>query len=206
MTESLLPFFIATLALNLTPGPDMLYVSTRSVMQGRRAGIVSALGIAAGALVHTALIASGLATLLNAVPLAYDIVRYAGAAYLVWLGIQTWRTRDGLTAPSLQRASEWTLFRQGLITNLLNPKVALFFLAFLPQFAHPEAGSIAVQIILLGCLFNVSGTLVNVAVACLAASTARRWLANPRAQRALQWGSGSVFIALGLRLALPDRR
>jgi threonine/homoserine/homoserine lactone efflux protein len=205
MTESLLPFIIATLALNLTPGPDMLYVSTRSVMQGRRAGIVSALGIAAGALVHTALIASGLATLLKAVPLAYDIVRYAGAAYLIWLGIQTWRSRGGLSTPTLERASDRALFRQGMITNLLNPKVALFFLAFLPQFANPEAGSIAVQIILLGCLFNASGTLVNVAVACLASST-RRWIGSPRIERALQWGSGSVFIALGLRLALADRR
>jgi threonine/homoserine/homoserine lactone efflux protein len=198
MTSSLLPFVVATLALNFTPGPDMLYVSTRSVRQGRRAGIVSTFGIAAGALVHTALIASGLAALLQAIPLAYDLVRYAGAAYLVWLGIQTWRTRNALRAPTLERASDWTLFRQGMITNLLNPKVALFFLAFLPQFAHPEHGSIAFQIVLLGCLFNASGTLVNV-------GEARRWIADSRAQRALQWASGSIFIALGLRLALAER-
>lgn len=203
---SLLPFLTATLALNLAPGPDMIYVSTRSLTQGRRAGIISALGIAAGSLVHTGLIASGLAALLHAVPIAYDIVRYAGAAYLIWLGIQALRARGSLNAsPQLEPASEWAIFRQGMITNLLNPKVALFFLAFLPQFTSPERGSVALQIVVLGCLFNLSGTIVNIGVACLA-SSARRLMEGSRAERALRWVTGSVFIALGLRLALPEKR
>ncbi len=148
---SLLIFLTATLALNLAPGPDMLYVSTRSLVQGRRAGIISALGIAAGSVVHTLLIASGLAALRHAVPIAYDIVRYAGAAYLIWLGMQALRWSSGVAASmSLRPASEWAIFRQGMITNLLNPKVALFFLAFLPQFTDPARGPVAMQIILLG--------------------------------------------------------
>jgi threonine/homoserine/homoserine lactone efflux protein len=134
-------------------------------------------------------------------------VRFAGAAYLVWLGIRALRSRAGpLTGAPLDRPSEWGIFRQGMITNLLNPKVALFFLAFLPQFTHPAAGSVAVQIVVLGCLFNISGTIVNIAVALLA-SSARRWLAaGHRGERVLRWLTGSVFIGLGLRLALGERR
>ena len=139
---SLALFMTATLALNLAPGPDMLYVSTRSLTQGRRAGVISALGIAAGSVVHTVAIASGLAALLHAVPIAYEIVRFAGAAYLIWLGVQALRGKAGpVSGKPLDRASEWAIFRQGAVTNILNPKVALFFLAFLPQFVDPERGS-----------------------------------------------------------------
>ena len=204
---SLALFMTATLALNLAPGPDMLYVSTRSLTQGRRAGVISALGIAAGSVVHTVAIASGLAALLRAMPLAYEIVRFAGAAYLIWLGVQALRGKAGPTsAESLDRASEWTVFRQGAVTNLLNPKVALFFLAFLPQFVDSQHGSVALQIVVLGCLFNASGTLVNIGVAYLAAS-AGRWLGTRgHAERIFRWLTASVFIGLGLRLALGDRK
>lgn len=203
---SLLLFMTATLALNLAPGPDMLYVTTRSLAQGPRAGVISALGIACGSIVHTLLIAFGFAALLRAVPLAYDVVRYAGAAYLVWLGIQALRSKaSALRGRELPRASEWAILRQGMITNLLNPKVALFFVAFLPQFTSPDRGPVALQIIVLGCLFNLSGTIVNVLVAWLAGST-RRWLQGERVDRVFRWLTASVFIGLGLRLALPERR
>lgn len=204
---SLALFMTATLALNLAPGPDMLYVSTRSLAQGRRAGVISALGIAAGAVVHTVAIASGLAALLRALPLAYEIVRFAGAAYLIWLGVQALRGKAGpASSKTLDRASEWAVFRQGAITNILNPKVALFFLAFLPQFVDPARGSVALQIVVLGCLFNTSGTIVNIAVAHLAAS-AGRWLgARGHVERIFRWLTASVFIGLGLRLALGDRK
>ncbi|HEV8333921.1 MAG TPA: LysE family translocator [Steroidobacteraceae bacterium] len=204
---SLALFMTATLALNLAPGPDMLYVSTRSLTQGRRAGVISTLGIAAGAVVHTVAIASGLAALLRALPLAYEIVRFAGAAYLIWLGVQALRGKAGPTSGKpLERESEWAVFRQGAITNILNPKVALFFLAFLPQFVDPARGSVALQIVVLGCLFNVSGTIVNIAVAYLAAS-AGRWLgARGHVERIFRWLTASVFIGLGLRLALGDRK
>jgi threonine/homoserine/homoserine lactone efflux protein len=204
---SLALFMTATLALNLAPGPDMLYVSTRSLAQGRRAGVISALGIAAGAVVHTVAIASGLAALLRALPLAYEIVRFAGAAYLIWLGVQALRGKAGpASSKTLDRASEWAVFRQGAITNILNPKVALFFLAFLPQFVDPARGSVALQIVVLGCVFNTSGTIVNIAVAHLAAS-AGRWLgARGDVERIFRWLTASVFIGLGLRLALGDRK
>jgi threonine/homoserine/homoserine lactone efflux protein len=200
-------FMTATLALNLAPGPDMLYVSTRSLTQGRRAGVISALGIAAGTCVHMVAIASGLAVLLRALPLAYEIVRLAGAAYLIWLGVQALRGKAGPAAGKpLDRESEWAVFRQGAITNILNPKVALFFLAFLPQFVDPARGSVALQIVVLGCLFNTSGTIVNIAVAYLAAS-AGRWLgARGHVERIFRWLTASVFIGLGLRLALGDRK
>ena len=147
----------AGLALNLTPGPDMLYVAARGAAEGRRAGVVSALGIGAGTLVHITALALGLSALLAAVPLAYDAVRYAGAAYLVYLGVRALlaRREEGASvadAPSsgagARRATEppppgrlAALFRQGVVTNVLNPKVALFFLAFLPQFVDPARGS-----------------------------------------------------------------
>lgn len=202
---SLLLFLTAALALNLAPGPDMLYVSTRSLSQGRRAGVISALGIAAGSVVHTILIASGLAALLHAVPVAYDIVRYAGAAYLIWLGIQALRAKtDATSTLRVARADDWAIFRQGMITNLLNPKVALFFLAFLPQFTDPARGAVPLQIVLLGCLFNLSGTIVNVAVAWLT-SSAGQLLKAARFARAFRWVTGSVFIGLGVRLALGER-
>src|SRR5882757_7562651 len=135
---SLTPFFVATLALNLAPGPDMTYVAARSLGQGRRAGLISALGISAGCLVHIAAASAGVAVLLRAWPRAYTAIRLAGAAYLLYLGISLWWSAgrgDGLRA--VPRASDWEIFRQGAITNMLNPKVAMFFLAFLPQFVDP---------------------------------------------------------------------
>src|SRR5471030_566312 len=134
--HSLALFLAAGLALNITPGPDMLYVAARGASEGRSAGIVSALGIGAGTLVHIALVAGGLAALLAAVPMAYLGVQLAGATYLVYLGVMALRRhRSGDAGPRvLAPASNAAIFRQGVITNVLNPKVALFFLAFLPQF------------------------------------------------------------------------
>jgi threonine/homoserine/homoserine lactone efflux protein len=122
----------AGLALNITPGPDMLYVAARGASEGRSAGIVSALGIGAGTLVHIALVAAGLAALLNAVPVAYVAIRLGGAAYLIYLGVRALLARQTTTSTSLAPAPLGAIFRQGVITNVLNPKVALFFLAFLP--------------------------------------------------------------------------
>ena len=205
--SALLLFLGATLALNLTPGPDMLYVVARSIGEGRAAGVASALGIAAGCLVHTLLVSLGLAQLLLAVPAAYDAVRLAGAAYLVYLGVRAIVSRpaeNGAAVP--KRASLGAIFRQGVVTNILNPKVALFFLAFLPQFVDASRGSVAGQLLILGLLFNVSGTLVNLGVAW-AASGAGRWTAGRLAPSPLfQRLTGGVFIALGLRIAIAGRR
>jgi threonine/homoserine/homoserine lactone efflux protein len=204
--EMVLVFMAAALALNLTPGPDMLYVTARSVSDGRTAGVLSAFGIAAGTLVHITALALGLAALLAAVPLAYDAVRIAGAIYLVVIGVQLIRRpRTAADVAELPRSRLRVIFAQGFVTNVLNPKVALFFLAFLPQFVDAHAGSPVPQIVFLGLLFDIQGTLVNVAVALLA-SRGTAWLrASARRLALLQRLTGALFVALGARLAVSTR-
>ena len=195
------PFVLATLALNLAPGPDMTYVAARSLGHGRRAGAMSALGVGAGCLFHIAAASAGVAVLFRAWPRAYAAVRLVGAAYLLYLGILLWvRAGQGAGLTAVEDATDGAIFRQGMITNMLNPKVAMFFLAFLPQFIDPARGPAAVQTLALGLFFNVSGTLVNLAVAWLAGSARRLW--ESRAGRAwFERASGAVLIVLGLRLA-----
>jgi threonine/homoserine/homoserine lactone efflux protein len=179
-----LSFLVAALLLNLAPGPDMMYVLGRSMGQGRRAGIVSALGIFVGCFFHICAAALGLAALLRSSPLLFHIVRLAGAGYLIYLGIslllQAKRALEGVAAPQddLRR-----IFLQGVVTNILNPKVAIFFVAFLPQFVDPR-GSIVLQILLLGMIFDVGGTLVNLAVAVAAGGLGDRL---SRSQRIIAW-------------------
>jgi threonine/homoserine/homoserine lactone efflux protein len=200
-------FMLAALALNLTPGPDMLYVTARSVSDGRRAGIVAALGIGAGTLAHITALALGLAALLAAVPLAYDALRIAGAIYLLVIGVQLLLRPRGATATAaLAPASNKMIFAQAVLTNVLNPKVALFFLAFLPQFVDPAAGPALAQIVLLGLLFDVQGTVVNVAVALLASGTTHRLRVNASAVSLLQRLTGAIFVTLGVKLAAAANR
>src|SRR5262245_49563145 len=136
--HSLLVFIGAGLLLNITPGPDVLYIVGRSLSQGRAAGVIPSCGISAGCLCHVATAALGLSAVMVTVPAAFDVVRYAGAAYLVWLGINALRAASGpLAFRALTHTSRAAIFRQGALTNILNPKVALFFLAFLPQFTDP---------------------------------------------------------------------
>ena len=205
--DTLVIFLAAALALNLTPGPDMLYVIARSTGEGRLAGVASALGIGLGCFVHIALLAAGLSALLARVPAAYDAIRWAGALYLLYLGVRALTTPSALVAAAVQpKQSLVAIAVQGAVTNILNPKVALFFLAFIPQFVRPDGWSPAMQIVFLGLLFNTSGTLVNLAVA-LGASRATGWLrANTRRAEILQRLTGVVFIGLGLRLALARER
>lgn len=204
--HSLLLFMAAGLALNLTPGPDMLYVGARSTSEGRAAGIVSSLGIATGTLFHITAVALGLSALLAAVPVAYTAVRVAGAVYLLYLGVRALATHSHAAARSVARAPLGAIFRQGVVTNVLNPKVALFFLAFLPQFVNPARGSAAAQIVVLGLIFDTSGTIVNVGVALGASRAAQRIRDNGRAGSALRKLTGVIFIGLGVRLALASRR
>ncbi|HZS05437.1 MAG TPA: LysE family translocator [Blastocatellia bacterium] len=204
--HGLILFMMATLALNLTPGPDMLYVIARSVGQGRAAGVVSAFGIAAGCLVHMLAVAFGLAGLVMTVPAAYEVIKYAGAAYLIWLGIKQLTDRRELKAAAeIRPDSLKEIFLQGVVTNVLNPKVALFFLAFLPQFVV-RTGNVAAQIILLGVLFNISGTIVNVVVAWTAGWLGERFNAREGLAGRFRRLSGVVFIGLGVRLALLERK
>ena len=201
--HSLALFVAAGLALNLTPGPDMLYVAARGAGEGRSAGIASALGIGVGMLVHIALVAAGLAAVLGAVPVAYLAIRLGGAAYLIYLGVRALASHAALEAATLTPAPLGAIFRQGVITNVLNPKVALFFLAFLPQFVDASRGNPALQVVALGLLFDTTGTLVNLAVAVGSSRAAAR-LRAPSVW--LQRVTGGIFIALGLKLALASRQ
>jgi threonine/homoserine/homoserine lactone efflux protein len=184
----------------------MLYVAARGVSEGRAAGIVSALGISAGALVHLTLVAAGLATVLAAVPLAYTALRLAGAGYLVFLGVRALRSPGQLALPEHAPAPLGTIFRQAVLTNVFNPKVALFFLAFLPQFVDRHRGSPGLQVVVLGLIFDVNSTLVNVAVALGASAASARLRRQGRGARVLQRVTGCLFLALGVWLAITGFR
>lgn len=201
-----LGFMAAAVALNLTPGPDMAYVATRTLAEGRAAGLASALGVSTGGLVHTLLAALGLSSLLHYAPLAFDVVKFAGAAYLVWIAIRLWRSEGGLEAADSGRAvGARRAFVEGAVTNILNPKVALFFLALLPQFVEPARGGVAAQMIVLGVAFNVSGTLVNGGVALLTARARGAVGATPRFARIVRRIAAAVFVGFALRLAFAER-
>jgi threonine/homoserine/homoserine lactone efflux protein len=204
--HSVLLFLAAGLALNFTPGPDMLYVAARGACEGRSAGIVSALGIGVGTFVHIALVALGLAALLLAVHLAYTVVRIGGAVYLVYLGVRALRSPAVLGTRNLEPATLGRIFRQGVITNVLNPKVAMFFLAFLPQFIDPSKGNPALQVVALGLLFDTTGTVVNLGVAVGASRAAASLQRTSRAGTVMRRLTGTLFIALGVRLAFAGRR
>ncbi|MEV4242390.1 LysE family translocator [Streptosporangium canum] len=191
-------FAAATLALLLVPGPAVLYIVTRSVAQGRGAGMVSVLGIHLGSVVHVAAAALGVSALLAASATAFALVKYLGAAYLVWLGVRKLMSRsDGAEAAEAPVASRSRMFWEGFVVNVLNPKTAIFFLAFLPQFTDPSRGPIAPQILLLGVIWIALGMASDGAFALLASAMAGRLRRSARARRRLDVTSGVVYIGLG---------
>lgn len=205
---TLLLFSTACLALTATPGPDMLLIASRSASQGKAAGFATLAGIQAGTYCHALAAAFGLSQLFLLVPLAYDIVRYAGAAYLLYLAWKTVSAGAPATAPQADavRRTVGTMFRQGLLTNLLNPKMALFVLALFPQFVRPEAGSVALQIMLLATILNAIGIVVNGAVIVAASRLGRLFTGVGRWRRLPQYLLGAVFAGLAMRLASDSRR
>ncbi|MGH6962684.1 MAG: LysE family translocator [Dongiaceae bacterium] len=203
---TLAPFLAAALALNLTPGADMTYVVARSVGQGRAAGLSSSFGIAAGSLLHGVFAAVGLSAVLQHSELAFQIIKWAGAGYLLYLAWKALRgAGQGLDAPARPPASQGRVFLEGMLTNLLNPKVALFILAFLPQFVDPAKGSVAGQILFLGLLFNIGGTVVNLAVAWSTSAARRLVGGSPRFAAAMRRLSALVFVWLAIRMAMSER-
>jgi threonine/homoserine/homoserine lactone efflux protein len=205
-THDLVLFVGSGLLLNVTPGPDTLYIVGRSTTQGLRAGVVAALGIGAGTLVHISAAAFGLSAILAASAGAFTAIKLIGAAYLVYVGLSlALSSRNPLEeagTPPLAPASLGTVFMQGFLTNVLNPKVALFFLAFLPQFVATDAANKALAFLFLGLVFNVNGTLWNLFVAW---SAARVTAGLRQRAAALKWFNrcvGGIFVALGIRLAL----
>jgi len=208
--DNFLLFAAASVLLVLTPGPNLLYLISRTLCQGRSAGIVSLAGTGTGFVVHILAAALGLSAVLAAVPVAYDAVRFAGAAYLLWLAWDAVRPAagaGGLFAPArLPDAAPGRLYRMGLLTSILNPKVALFYLALFPQFVDPSRGSVLGQSLVLGAtqiVITVAGDLAFI----LSAATAARWLAaRPAWNVAQRWVLGSVFAGIALKLALEERR
>jgi threonine/homoserine/homoserine lactone efflux protein len=203
---TLLPFLVAALALNLTPGADMTMVLAQSIGRGRSAGIWAALGVSGGSLIHSLLAAFGVSALLQQSETAFLIVKYAGALYLLYLAWRAATDRSGpLSAAPLPPRRAHRAFLDGVVTNLFNPKVALFILAFLPQFVDPSRGSVAGQILFLGLLFNIGGTSVLLAVALFASAARERILSSRRAVLALRWLTASLFVGLAARMALSQR-
>jgi len=200
------PFF-ASLALIIVPGPAVLYIITRSINQGRTAGFASAAGIATGGLVHVAGAALGLSALLASSAIAFSAVKYIGAAYLIYLGIRTLLTKpDPLNEAERQPRTMRALFTQGVVVQAFNPKVALFFLAFLPQFVDPARGDVLGQTLFLGAMFVVVG-LCSDSVYAFVAGTAGDWLRQQSAFASVQrYVAGTVFIALGLTTALAGHK
>ena len=200
--STLAVFVLAAVALLVTPGPAVLYIVARSVEQGRWAGLVSALGVHVGTLVHVAAAALGLSALLVSSALAFDIVKYLGALYLIYLGIRRLLTSDAAAAASAAAPrSLRRLFAQGIVVNILNPKTALFFLAFLPQFADPSRGQLGLQILVLGLIFVALGVVSDGLYAVLA-GTAGGWLKQGgRFLRVERYVTGGVFVGLGLTAA-----
>jgi len=207
-TATLLTFAAAALALAVTPGPDMLMVLTRAVAQGRMAGLVSTLGISLGCYVHAVVAGLSLSGVLLLAPFAFDAIRYAGAAYLLWLAFQALRGSGGLQLEqgAVAPISFWAVLRQGFLCNVLNPKVALFFLALFPQFMEPRPDAALQQALILASILNVAGAIVLVPVSLLG-SRFGDWLR--RRPGFLAWQNrllGLVFAGLALRLAFDARR
>ena len=201
--ERLELFLAAGLLLNITPGPDTLYILGRSVSQGRKAGVASALGIATGSLGHTTAAAFGLSALLATSAAAYTVVKIGGALYLIYLGLNLFFRRPSVDESweGLAPQNLWTIYRQGALTNLLNPKVALFFLAFLPQFIDPASANKVPAFLFLGVLFTFNGTLWCLVLACFASALSRSFRSRRTTGSFLRKATGGLFVGLGCKLA-----
>jgi threonine/homoserine/homoserine lactone efflux protein len=211
MLHNLPLYFLAVLTISLLPGPDMLYIISQSISHGKRLGIAAALGIGSGCFVHIFAITIGLSSIIFKSALAFSIIKYVGACYLLYLGITSFTQKSSAvmqeTDDKLLKITSWKkVYAQGFLTNVLNPKVALFFLAFLPQFVSASSNySIGMQLLILGLIFNFSGTTVNLFVAYFFGS-AKKWLAaNPVALKIQQKITGFILVGLGLRLAASGR-
>ena len=204
---SLLGFVAAALVVLLIPGPAVLYVVARSLSQGHRAGFVSVLGLSAGALVHVAAAAAGLSAILLASATAFSIVKMLGAAYLIYLGIRTILQRRSAAAPgSSSPRTMYRLFTDGVAISVLNPKIAMFFLAFLPQFVDPAIGNVPQQVLLLGFLYVLLAIITDGTYALLSGRLGS-WLEGRVTRGPLpRYGSGAVYIGLGVGTALIDRQ
>ena len=200
-----LPLFVASgILLNLTPGQDTLYIVGRSVSQGPRAGLLSVLGIVSGSVIHTCAAAFGLSAILATSAHAFVVVKLAGAGYLAYLGINMLleRASAGRAVAEFKVEPDWAIYRAALLTNVLNPKVALFFLSFLPQFVAPTADSRVLSFLFLGSVFIVNGTLWCLFLVWAASAMSQRLRASSSAGLVLRRATGVIFVGLGVKLAV----
>jgi threonine/homoserine/homoserine lactone efflux protein len=197
-------FIVSGLLLNMVPGPDTFYILARTVAQGRGAGVLSALGISAGCFVHTIAAAVGLSAILVTSATAFTVVKLCGAAYLIYLGVRMFfeSSRKAGTETIVTQASGRTIFAQAMLTNVLNPKVAVFFLAFLPQFVSKTTHQTLLPFVILGLIFIVNGTIYCLLLVLFAFALSRRFQANQRMATFLKRATGGLFVGLGVKLAV----
>ena len=204
MTPELLAAFVATVFLiSVVPGPDVVFVVASGLRDGRRGGVAAALGVTGGMAVHTLAAALGLSALVRSSATAFEAVRLAGAGYLVWLGVHALRSQGRTSAPTAgdsARRSSSQIARQAALTNLLNPKVIVFFLAFLPQFVDRGRGEVAAQILLLGVVFTLVGLTTDLAYGVLAGTVRRAFVSSARLSRRLERLAGVIYLGLAARL------
>lgn len=201
--ETLFVFFMASNLLALTPGPDNLFVLAQAAQRGKVAGVLVTFGLCTGLLVHTTAVALGVAAIFQASPVAFSLLKYAGAGYLVYLAYQSFKAgAEEEDEQKINALTPFKLYRRGIIMNITNPKVSIFFLAFLPQFTHQEYGPIVPQILVLGLVFIVSTILIFGSISLLAGTIGERFRKSPGAQILLNRCAGVVFLGLAIKLAL----
>ena len=204
--ETLLTFFTASLLVGMVPGPDNIFVLTQSAIHGRYAGIIVVLGLCTGLIVHTVAVAFGVAVIFQTSLVAFSVLKIFGACYLVYLAWKAFRSSGKeLQGGTVSEINLWGLYRRGVIMNITNPKVSIFFLAFMPQFADPSRGSVPLQILMFGCLFILSTMFVFGSIAFLA-GTLGHWFSNSdSAQKILNRIAGVVFLGLAIKLLTAER-
>lgn len=198
----LMYFIVTSMLLTVAPGPDILFVVAQSVSHGRKAGIATALGLCSGITVHTLAAALGISAVLHQSSTAFQVLKLAGAGYLLFLAWQALKEgRNALALQTVQKQRAGLLFRRGILMNVLNPKVSLFFLAFLPQFVSPRAGHTALQMVFLGLIFMVQAVVIFTSVAVFSGSIGRKVLEKPRVAKYVNVAKAGIFAVIGLRLA-----
>jgi threonine/homoserine/homoserine lactone efflux protein len=204
--EALATFFAASILLALAPGPDNIFVLTQSALQGKLAGLIVTIGLCTGLIVHTTAVAFGVAAIFQASSVAFTVLKLIGAGYLIYLAWQVFRSSAArISTDSSQQIRIPRLYRRGIIMNITNPKVSIFFLAFLPQFADPDRGPLKLQIMILGGLFIVSTLIVFGGISFVAGSLGEWLNRSQKTQRIINWMAGSIFLGLALKLAITKR-
>jgi len=207
MDISQLAYFLgASILLTIAPGPDNIFVVTQGISRGRKAAVLTAIGMCSGISVHTTAAALGISAIFYSSAVAFSIVKFAGAAYLLFLAWKTVREhRDIELRGNDRKLSGFALFKRGFIMNVLNPKVALFFLAFLPQFVSPGSGNVALEMIMLGLIFMIQGMIIFTTIGLLSGTIGNYLLNKPKVSRIFSWLTAGIFATLGIRLALAQK-